>query len=91
MSTFYYLLVIAVNAYIVILIVDTVISWLIAFNLLKTENRVITRIIKGLHLLTEPLEAPIRRTIPPLRGFDFSPVILIILFFVLSQFLSDFN
>ncbi len=35
--------------------------------------------------LTEPLIAPIRRSLPPMGGFDFSPMILLIIIYFLSN------
>ena len=35
--------------------------------------------------LTEPILAPIRRIVPSMGGFDFSPTIVLLLLFFLSQ------
>jgi YggT family protein len=43
---------------------------------------------KLLYGLTEPVMAPFRRMIPPLGGFDFSPIIL---FFVLNLLINLFG
>ena len=39
-------------------------------------------------LMLEPLLKPIRKVIPPTAGFDFSPMILLILLQVLSRLLT---
>ncbi len=38
--------------------------------------------------LTEPVLAPVRNLLPPAGGFDFSPIIVIILLSVLTQFIA---
>jgi YggT family protein len=43
------------------------------------------RIVQGLHNLTEPILAPIRRRLPPTGMFDLSPLIVIIASIVLNQ------
>jgi YggT family protein len=35
--------------------------------------------------LTEPLLAPLRRSLPPMGMFDFSPVVLLIILLVIDQ------
>ena len=41
--------------------------------------------------LTEPLLAPVRRIIPPLGGFDISPIFVIIALGALTRLLMGFN
>ena len=35
-------------------------------------------LVRIVHLLTEPALDPIRRVLPPMGGFDFSPMVLLI-------------
>lgn len=37
--------------------------------------------------LTEPLLAPVRRFLPPAQGLDFSPLILLVIIYILRIFL----
>ena len=43
-------------------------------------------VVAFLHRITEPALAPIRRVLPPMGGFDLSPLVLIIGLSILSSF-----
>jgi YggT family protein len=44
-------------------------------------------IVMWIYRLTEPLLAPIRRFLPPMGGFDLSPIVLLILLAILRSVL----
>ena len=60
------------------LILQVIMSWLIAFSIVNTQNKFIWKINYALHKLTNPLLSPIRQILQNLGGIDISPVILII-------------
>jgi YggT family protein len=60
------------------LIIQVIMSWLIAFNIINIQNRFVWQINYALHKLTNPLLSPIQQILPNLGGIDISPVILII-------------
>ena len=60
------------------LILQVIMSWLIAFSIVNTQNKFIWKINYALHKLTNPLLSPIQQILPNLGGIDISPVILII-------------
>lgn len=62
-----------------VIIVSAILSWLIAFDVLNMRNPTVYRIYTGLERLTDPLLAPIRRLLPPLGGFDLSPIVFLLL------------
>jgi YggT family protein len=61
-----------------VVIVGAVLSWLIAFDVVNTRNRLVNTIYDLTERLTAPVLAPIRKVIPNLGGVDLSPVALII-------------
>ena len=67
-----------VYLYIWVLIINAVISWLIAFNILNTSNRLVYSILEVSYKLTAPPLNIIRRFLPNLGPVDISPVILIL-------------
>jgi YggT family protein len=67
------------NLYSVILFVSVILSW----TGLPYDHPV----MKVSRALTEPLLAPIRRILPTIGGFDFSPMVLIVLIGVLQRVL----
>mgnify|MGYP003326490609 FL=1 len=68
-----------VSIYIWILIINALLSWLIAFNVLNTSNRLVYSLLDISYKMTDPLLRPIRNFLPNLGGIDISPVILILL------------
>ena len=62
-----------------VVIINAIVSWLIAFEVINVRNANVYRIVRTLDALTEPLLRPIRRFMPNLGGIDLSPIILILL------------
>ena len=71
--------VLVINLYIWIVIGSAILSWLVAFNVVNTNNRVVLTIGDMLYRVTEPALRPIRSILPNLGGIDISPVILILI------------
>jgi YggT family protein len=76
-----------ISIYIWMLIASAVMSWLVAFNVLNTQNRVVYLIGDFLYRVTEPALRPIRRFVPLLGGVDISPVVLILLLIFIRDFI----
>jgi len=85
MNPFLWLLDTIINIYIWLLIGSAVLSWLIAFNVVNSQNPTVRMIWDFLYRITEPVLAPIRSVLPGLGGIDISPVILIIGLLFLKQ------
>jgi YggT family protein len=62
-----------------------VLSWLVAFNVVNTRNQFVAMAGDFLYRITEPLLAPIRNVMPNLGGIDISPVILILIIFLIEN------
>lgn len=62
-----------------ILIVNAILSWLVAFDVINVRNQTVYKIVRALDAITDPLLRPIRRFLPNLGGIDISPIILILL------------
>ena len=67
-----------ITLYIWVLIINAIISWLIAFNVLNTSNRFVYSVLDISYKLTDPPLNFIRRFLPNLGSIDISPVILIL-------------
>ena len=55
-----------VSIYIWILIINAILSWLIAFSVLNTSNRLVYSLLDISYKLTDPLLRPIRNFLPNL-------------------------
>ena len=73
--------------YVWILIVAAILSWLVAFDVVNRYNRFVQIVGDFTYRLTEPLLAQVRRIIPPVGGFDLSPMVLIFIIMFLQSFI----
>ena len=73
-----------ISLYIWILIINAIISWLVAFNVLNTQNRFVFSILELTYRLTDPILYKIRRFLPNLGSLDISPVLLLVLIWFLQ-------
>ena len=68
-----------------IVIANVLISWLIAFNILNTGNRFVYMFLDFTYRVTEPFLNRIRKFLPNLGAFDISPVILLMLIWIIQM------
>ena len=81
-----------INIYIWLIIINAILSWLVAFNVLNTQNRFVFSVLNATHQLTDPLLNKIRKFIPNLGSIDVSPIILILLLiFIRNLFFELFS
>ena len=71
-----------------IIVIQAILSWLVAFNVINTHNDFIRSFLRALDRITEPLYRPIRRIMPDMGGIDFSPMVILLLIYVLRILLS---
>jgi len=64
---------------VLVVIVNAIISWLVAFDVVNLRNPAMYRFVRTLDAVTEPMLRPIRRVLPSLGGMDLSPIILLLL------------
>jgi len=85
MIAIFYLVLQILKLYSYVVIANVVISWLIAFNILNTQNRFVYSILEFTYKLTDPILNRIRRILPNLGAFDISPIILLILIWFIEM------
>jgi YggT family protein len=79
-----------IDLYMWAVIINVILSWLVAFNMVNTSNRVVYTIGDFLYRITEPVLGPIRRRMPNLGGIDVSPLLLILALYFLQDVLIQF-
>ena len=79
MIAIFYLTLQILKLYSYVVIANVIISWLVAFNVLNTQNRFVYSILELTYRLTEPFLNRIRRFLPNLGSLDISPIILLLL------------
>ena len=70
-----------------IIILQAILSWLVAFNVINTYNDFVRTFLRALDRLTEPLYRPFRRILPDFGGLDFSPLIVLLLIIIVKDYL----
>ena len=85
MIAIYFLVLQILKLYSYVIIANVIISWLIAFNILNTSNRFVYSILEFTYKLTDPIYNKIRRLLPNLGAFDFSPIILLLLLWFIEM------
>ena len=68
-----------------VVIANVIISWLIAFNVLNTGNRFVYMVLEFTYRMTEPFLNRIRRFLPNLGSLDISPIILLMLIWIIQM------
>ena len=84
MKAIYLLVYELLNIYKYIVIANVIVSWLVAFNILNTQNRFVYSVLDLSYKLTEPILNKIRHFLPNLGSLDISAVILLVLIWFLQ-------
>lgn len=66
-----------------------IMSWLINFQVLNIRQPLVQQIWYGLQRLTSPLYDPLRRILPNMGGLDLSPILVLIVIFMLERLLIN--
>ena len=74
-----------ITIYLWIIIINAILSWLVAFNVLNTQNRFVFSVLDATYKLTDPALNKIRRFIPTFGSIDISPVVLILILIFLRN------
>jgi YggT family protein len=83
-------LLLVLQLYTYVIIIVAIMSWLIAFNVINVHNDFVRSIWNALNAVTEPLLRPIRNILPALGGLDISPVILLLLIFLIQDIIERY-
>ena len=78
-----------IDLYVFVLIINAILSWLVAFNILNTQNRFVFAVLDATYKMTDPALNKIRRFIPSFGSIDVSPVILILLLMFLRNIIFE--
>ena len=85
MIAIFYLALQILKLYSYVVIANVIISWLVAFNIINTSNRLVYSILEFTYRLTDPILNRIRRFLPNLGAFDISPIILLLLIWFIEM------
>ena len=89
MKSIFILLDSIISIYLWIIIINAVLSWLVAFNILNTQNRFVFAVLDATYKMTDPVLNKIRKFIPTFGSIDVSPVVLILLLMFLRNIIFE--
>jgi len=67
-----------------IIVVQAIMSWLLAFNVINLYNDTVRAVWQALEKITDPIYRPIRRVMPNFGALDLSPLVVLLILFILS-------
>ena len=85
MIAIFYLFLQILKLYSYVVVANVIVSWLISFNVLNTQNRFVYALLELSYRLTEPFLRRIRRFLPNLGALDISPIILLLLIWFIEM------
>ena len=85
MIAIFYLALQILKLYSYVVVANVIVSWLVAFNILNTQNRFVYSILEFSYRLTDPILNKIRRFLPNLGSLDISPIILLLLIWFIEM------
>lgn len=68
-----------------IIIVQAILSWLVAFNVINTYNDFVRQLLYALDRITEPLYRPVRKIMPDFGALDLSPMVVLLIIYILRN------
>ena len=89
MKSIFILLDSIITIYLWIIIINAVLSWLVAFNILNTQNRFVFSVLDATYKMTDPALNKIRSIIPTFGSIDISPVTLILILMFLRNIIFE--
>ena len=70
-----------------VVIVQFILSLLLAFNVLSLSNNIVASIWHALNAILDPFLKPIRKIMPDTGMIDFSPMIVLLLIIIVKDYL----
>ena len=78
MQSLFEILMLLLNVVWFFIIAHVIMSWLINFQVLNTQQQLVAQIWYGLNRLLEPIYGPVRRMLPQMGGIDLAPLIVLL-------------
>lgn len=79
---------IVLGLYWYVIIASVIMSWLVTFGIINTQNRIVYMIGSALNQMTEPALRRIRQHVPIMGGVDLSPIVLLLALWLAQTYLG---
>jgi YggT family protein len=78
----------ALMVYFWIVTATVIMSWLVALNIANTRNKYVYKFCMLLNYATVPVVRVVRKVVPPMGGFDFTPMVIIFAIWLMMEGLT---
>jgi YggT family protein len=68
-----------------IIIIQAILSWLVAFNVINTYNEFVRQLLYALDKITDPIYRPIRKVMPDFGALDLSPLVALLIIQIITN------
>jgi YggT family protein len=68
-----------------VIIIQAILSWLVAFNVINTYNDFVRQVLFALDKITEPIYRPIRKILPDFGALDLSPLVALLIISIFTR------
>ena len=79
----------ALDIYWWMVIIYVIMSWLVSFRVINTQNQFVRMVWEFLWRVTDPVLKRIRRFMPSLGGMDISPIVLFLVIIFIQLVLQE--
>lgn len=83
------LLILLLEIFLWVILIQVAVSWLIAFDVINMRNPHAARVVLFIEKITAPVYKPLRRFVPPVAGIDLSPLIIVIGIYILQAIIRS--
>lgn len=90
MGMLVYLVNLAFDIYVFVIIAQVAVNWLMIFDVINTKNEQAQNLVKLLKKATDPVYKPLRKYIPPIGGIDITPIIVLLGLSIIRYYLIGF-
>lgn len=73
--------------FLIVMVVRIVLSWMFAFEVINPRHPFAWRLDRASKAITDPVMRPIQRALPAMGGIDLSPLVIIIVIYVMQMYL----
>ena len=77
-----------ISILIMLVIAQFVLSLLLSFNVVSSDNQLVAGLWRGINTLLNPVLRPIQRLMPDTGPIDFSPMVLVIALTIVQKLLT---
>lgn len=73
-----YLINMAINVFIFIVVLQVIVNWLLIFEVINARHEQAQNLVALLKKATDPVYKPLKKYVPPIGGIDITPLIVIL-------------